>query len=120
MEIAVKHKYYHKMVPCDVCGKSMRSDNLKRHMQVHKDLRPENKEKVKREQLEQEFLQYNKTYLDKVELGQNISIILREGVVYEEALPKEHQQALKLYRKHKPRTQAYDEQESVYNNDNTD
>ena len=108
MEIAVKHKYYRKMVPCDVCGKSMRSDNLKRHMQVHKDLRPENKEKVKREKLEQEFLQYNKTYLDKVELGQNISIILEE-----EALPKEHQQALRLYRKHKPRTQANDDQDII-------
>ena len=28
----------HKMVLCDICKKSMRSDHLKRHMQVHKDL----------------------------------------------------------------------------------
>ena len=91
----------------------MRSDNLKRHMQVHKDLRPENKEKVKREQLEQEFLQYNKTYLDKVELGQNISIILEEGDVHEESLCKEHRQALRLYREHKARTQANDDQDII-------
>ena len=113
MEIAVKRKYYRKMVPCDVCGKSMRSDNLKRHMQVHKDLRPENKEKVKREKLEQEFLQYNKTYLDKVELGQNISIILEKGDVYEESLRKEYRQALRLYRKHKARAQANDDQDII-------
>ena len=114
MEIAVKRKYYRKMVPCDVCGKSMRSDNLKRHMHVHKDLRPENKEKkVKREQLEQEFLQYNKTYLDKVELGQNISIFLEKFDVHEESLCKESRQALKLYREHKARTQANDDQDII-------
>ena len=38
MEITVKINDYHKRISCDVCGKSMRSDNLKRHKLTHKDL----------------------------------------------------------------------------------
>ena len=110
MEITVKRKNYRKMVPCDVCGKSMRSDNLKRHRLVHKDLRPENKERVEQEQFERELLQ---THLNKIELGRNISEIIGKGVVQEESLNKERQQGLRLYRKHKPRTQANDDQDII-------
>ncbi len=101
----------------------MRSDNLKRHMLVHKDLlslpRHEIREELKQqqvkengydilgnptiEQLRQQLLEYNAVYLEKIEFGRKISKIIRKGVVYEETLPKEHLQALELYRKRMPR-----------------
>ncbi len=38
MEVTVKVQDRHKNVSCDVCGKSMRSNNLRRHRLIHKDL----------------------------------------------------------------------------------
>ena len=132
----------HKVVYCDVCGKSMLSNNLKRHRLVHKDLlslpdheikeelriRQEIKEKrdlkqqqighIAREngydipgevgkstmeQVRQQLRQDNKNYLEKIELGRKVSIIIEEDVICEEALSKEHQEALQLYRKRMPR-----------------
>ena len=136
-----------KEVVCNICGKSMRSDHLKRHRLIHKDLlslpdheikeelrirhavkkEKERKQqqieeiarengydgKLTMEQLEQDLLLDNKIYLDKIELGRNISEIIGKGVVQEESLNKERQQALRLYRKHKPRTQANDDQDII-------
>ena len=130
-------KNRHKEVVCDVCGNSMRSDTLKRHRLIHKDLlslpdheikeelrirqqfkerkelRKQQVEEIARkngydgkptfEQLEKKLLHNNKIYLDKIELGRNISVIIAKGVVQEESLDKQHQEALQLYRKRMPR-----------------
>ena len=104
----------HRLVTCSECGKSMRSDTLLRHNKVHtsQDEQCDGKEceivskpilDVTIEDLRQNLLQNNKVYLEKIELGRKISIIIEEGVVQEESLTKEHQAALELYRKHKPR-----------------
>ena len=125
----------HKMLICDICGKSMRSDHLKRHRLIHNDLLSlpdhefkeelriihavkkekerkqqhideiarENDIPVTLEQLERKLLHNNKIYLDKIELGRNISVIIAKGVVQEESLNKERQEALQFYRKRMPR-----------------
>ena len=38
MELANRQTNRNRRVECDVCGKPMRSDHLKRHKQTHKDL----------------------------------------------------------------------------------
>ena len=38
MEVTVKVNDRHKTVLCDICGKLMRSNNLRRHRMIHKDL----------------------------------------------------------------------------------
>ena len=146
MEVTVKFNDRHKEVLCDICGKPMRSNNLKRHILIHKDLlsltddvikeelearhtikkekeiKKQRIEEIAREngydipdeirkpiddvaieQLERDLLQDNKIYLNKIELGRKISIVIEKGVVQEESLTKERQEALKLYRKRKPR-----------------
>ena len=45
----------------------------------------------------------NNIYLDKIELGRKISVIIQEGIVQEESLTKERQDSLALYRKRRPR-----------------
>ena len=45
----------------------------------------------------------NQRYLEKIELGKNISSILDEGVVQEDSLSKEHRSALEIYRRQEPR-----------------
>ena len=45
----------------------------------------------------------NQRYLEKIELGKNISTILDEGVVQEDSLSKEHRSALEIYRRQEPR-----------------
>ena len=104
-----------RIVICKKCGKSMRSDKLKRHDQTHIqkleiDEDREDKindckiiEKTTIEDLREELLEDNNTYLDKIELGRMISLIIQEGVVQEESLTKERQDALALYRKRRPR-----------------
>ena len=95
-------------------GKSMLSNNLKRHKLVHRDLLKEKKEQQTEdaarengepamEQVRQDLIKYNEVYLEKIELGRKVAIVIEEGVVCEEALSKEYRQALKLFRKHKPR-----------------
>ena len=39
----------HKTVVCDVCNKSMRSNNLQRHKQVHKDILSLSDDEIKEE-----------------------------------------------------------------------
>ena len=53
--------------------------------------------------LEEELLKTNQEYLDKIELGKRIAIIIDKGVVCEESLIKSYKDALDLYRKQKPR-----------------
>ena len=53
--------------------------------------------------LKEELLQNNKEYLDKIELGKDIALIIDEGVVQEESLTRERKEALVLYRKQMPR-----------------
>ena len=52
--------------------------------------------------LKEVLLQDNKEYLDKIELGKDIAIIIDEGVVQEESLTRERKEALELYRKQMP------------------
>ena len=52
--------------------------------------------------LRQDMLQDNQDYLDKIELGKQIIVIINEGVVKEESLSKSRKEALHLYRKQTP------------------
>ena len=45
----------------------------------------------------------NQRYLEKIELGKNISSILDEGIVQEDSLSNEHRSALEIYRRQEPR-----------------
>ena len=105
-----------RLVTCSKCGKSMRSDTLLRHNKVHTSIPYEQCDEKECEivskprkldetieQLEQDLLQGNKIYLNKIELGRKISIIIEKGVVQEESLTKEQKEALELFRKRKPR-----------------
>ena len=53
-------------------------------------------------ELEDFLLQNARIYRNKVELGEKVATILDKGVVPEESLPKEHKDALDLYRKQRP------------------
>ena len=86
----------------------MRSDKLKRHDQTHTQELERREEKIDLEgntidDLRDELLEDNNIYLNKIELGRKISLIIQEGVVQEESLTKERQEALALYRKRRPR-----------------
>ena len=114
-------KERHKIVRCKVCSKDMRSDNLKRHMHMHKDILM-NEEESKRQKIEeganqegvsmeryeeitdlrQDLLKDNQLYLEKIELGKKIADIIDEGVVREGSLTKDRKLALELYRKQRP------------------
>ena len=37
-DVTVKSKNYHKQILCNLCGKYMRDNNLKRHMKAHADI----------------------------------------------------------------------------------
>ena len=53
--------------------------------------------------LKEELLQGNKEYLDKIELGKHIALIINEGVVQEESLTRVRKDALELFRKQMPK-----------------
>ena len=53
-------------------------------------------------ELEDFLLQNARVYRNSVELGKKVAAVLDKGVVPEESLPKEHKDALDLYRKQKP------------------
>ena len=53
--------------------------------------------------LEEELLQTNQEYLEKIELGKRIALIIDKGTVREESLTRNHKEALDLHRKQKPR-----------------
>ena len=136
---------HNKKVSCLVCGRSMRSDVLKRHSQTHKKLismsedevreelkarhaiqleREEKRQKIEEiahqegipipkeivdtpvfdeENLREDLLKDNQLYLDKIELGKKIAVIIDEGVVREESLTRDRKLSLDLYRKQRSR-----------------
>ena len=53
--------------------------------------------------LEKSLLSDNQLYLEKIELGRNISTILDKGTIQEESLTKERKLALDIFRKQEPR-----------------
>ena len=55
------------------------------------------------ENLREDLLKDNQLYLDKIELGKKIAVIIDEGMVREESLTKDRKLALDLYRKQRPR-----------------
>ena len=101
------------MISCRKCRKRMRSDHLLRHSKIHDTgtevngkeqySKTEGIEELTIEDVREDLLQENKIYLDKIDLGEKISIIIAEGVVQEDCLSKEREEALGLYRKRKPR-----------------
>ena len=58
----------------------------------------------KSKDLEEELLQTNQEYLEKIELGKEIALIIDKGTVREESLKRNYKEALDLHRKQKPRT----------------
>ena len=122
-------KNRNKYVLCNICSKSVRSDNFNRHSKIHKNIMlkmdeepeaihinekhyqilDEGREKINKnmeetlENLRVDLLNRNQVYLEKIELGKNIAGIIDEGVVQEDSLTKERKLALELYRKQKPR-----------------
>ena len=53
--------------------------------------------------LEEELLKTNSDYLERIELGEKVAIIISKGTVREESLTKSYKEALDLYRKQRPR-----------------
>ena len=53
--------------------------------------------------LKEELLQDNQEYLDKIELGKKIGLIIDEGVVQEESLTRVRKEAMCLFRKQMPK-----------------
>ena len=56
-----------------------------------------------KDDLRERLSRNNQRYLEKIELGKNISTILDEGVVQEDSLSKEDKSALEIYRRQEPR-----------------
>ena len=54
-------------------------------------------------ELENFLLQQNQLYKDKAALGRRVAKIVNKGIVCQEALPKEHKDALDIYQKQKSR-----------------
>ena len=52
--------------------------------------------------LKDSVLHHTKTYRETVDLGRRLAVILDEGVGLEDALPKDYNDALDLFRKQKP------------------
>ena len=103
----MSNKNCNKMVMCKICGKFMRSDNLKRHTDVKHGTEMENETtratpcndlKI----LERELFENNEAYVKNVAIGEQISTILSEGVIMEKSLSKQHKLCLELYRSQQP------------------
>ena len=138
-------KNRNKKIQCKVCGRCIRSDNMKRHARTHQDIltmsEDEAREELRRrndsflereekfqkqeviaqqeeidisncldipptpaitESQEEELLKENQVYLDRLELGKQITQIISKGTVLEESLSRDRRHALELYRKQKP------------------
>ena len=88
---------------CEMDEKRQRVAETARNLGVSipdevKDSKTDNKSHV-RDQL----LTLNQIYLQKVELGEEISRVLSEGEVHEECLTQEYKYALELYKQHEKR-----------------
>ena len=115
---------------CHVCGKVMRDDNLKRHMDMkhggsnietrqpkpacssadslgHTSCEDEapvekNGHKTPKDTLEFELEQNYEAYKKNVEMGELISSILNEKRIMEESLSKQYKFCLEIFRTQKP------------------
>ena len=122
-----------KTVMCHVCGKVMRDDKLKRHMDskhvgcviedhhpLHHSMMKVSKKaemvptdytnqegeapvpidghKTPKEMLEFELKRNYETYKKNVEMGELISVIIKEKEIMEESLSKQHKYCLELFR----------------------
>ena len=94
----------HKTKMCTVCGKYLRSDNLKHHMEVKHESETSGEMVVQssKEILERELFENNEAYVKNVAIGEQISTILSEGVIMEKSLSKQHKLCLELYRSQQP------------------
>ena len=113
-----KKKNCNKLVHCKFCGHRLRQDNVKRHMRTHEQVKQIKKvaeiaaaEGASSSCYEQSFpntsiatfdeemLEYNKIYLDKIDMGKQIHEALIKGTVMEDALPKKCRESVDIFRK---------------------
>ena len=105
----------HKKIECRICLKTMRSDNLKKHMQKHekkpplKEVTPPQKEvcekieyhsKVDKVALENKLVNNSNEFMRKLELGRDIKEIIIKRSIMEASLSAEDREALELFEKH--------------------
>ena len=107
-----------KQVSCNICYKTMRSDNFKRHMKNKHEKRNEDYPTRKRkledeedqpmikkkcnvlddEELEKDMINDNEEYNCKLALGEKVYKIVKKGKVKKESLTLERKEAFELYR----------------------
>ena len=107
-----------KQVSCNICYKTMRSDNFKRHMKNKHEKRNEDYPTRKRkledeedqpmikkkcnvlddEELERDMINDNEEYNCKLALGEKVYKIVKKGKVKKESLTLERKEAFELYR----------------------
>ena len=87
-----------------MCGKYLRSDKLKHHMETKHESETSGEMVVQssKEILERELYENNEAYVKNVAIGEEISTILSEGVIMEKSLSKQHKLCLELYRSQQP------------------
>ena len=114
----------HKEVYCKTCKKTMRSDNLKKHVKTH--IKKQQQKNIEinlinisnletsneignlqdvtlETSLRDILLKDNEAHKQKIELGKQIYNILEEDVIQEASLTREYKLALDLYRKQRPK-----------------
>jgi hypothetical protein len=104
----------HKEVNCRICLKTMRSDNLKKHMKQHekkppqKEVTPPQKEVTEKIEyqstldeaaLENKLVNNSNEFMRKLELGREIKEITTEEKIMKASLSEEHREALELFEK---------------------
>ena len=95
----------HRQVYCKICLKTMRSDNLPRHLRTHgiEDKRSSGgwKTKINKEALRKIMEKCNQEYNEKINLGATIFEILGENKIKQESIPSVYKEALDLFVKQK-------------------
>ena len=83
MEFANRQTNRNRRVECDVCGKPMRSDNLKRHKQTHKDLLALPDNEIKKElEKRQEFKKKREEKIRKIgEIAKENGLAVPEEII---------------------------------------
>ena len=101
---------------CDICFKTMRGDNLKKHMLTHKkheNVRMEDMKKVEEKEVEKQVMTYEQKYemiekemkmlyaesKRKIELGRIMADIAEKNNMNTSLFPKDMQEAIDLYEK---------------------
>ena len=117
-----------KSTMCNICGKTIRSDHLQRHVKAKHEneeveWRKSSTEKCANDQeqfsgnvvnsydckdldakLELELRRDRDVYLKNVDIGRQVAIVLRNGDLPEESLSKHNKFCLKLFRAQQPTT----------------